>query len=372
MVEPNRDCEQAMKICFLASGESVHSFRWIRFFAERGHEIHWISLTPLRFPDLPNTTFYDMSGLGKMVSIVSAMIRVRVLLARMRPDILHAHYAGSYGLIGAFAGLQPYVVTAWGSDVLFAGRERLKGALVRWALRKAELVTCDAYHMIEAMGALGVERSRIYLVFFGVETDRFSPGLASEEMKAAWDAYGQRVVISLRNLEPVYDIGTLIDAVPRVVSVVPNTKFIICGSGSAEEELRERARRGGIDERVVFVGRYDHAKLPDMLRSSDVYVSTSLSDAGIAASTAEAMACGVPAVVTNTGENDRWIVDGQNGFLVSAGDSGALSARIVELLRNERLRREVANAGRTKILATNDYASEMERMEQLYQRVLSS
>lgn len=359
-----------MKICFLASGESVHSFRWIRFFAERGHEIHWISLTPSRFPPLPNATFYDMSGLGKMVSILGAMIRVRALLARIRPDMLHAHYAGSYGLIGAFSGLQPYVVTAWGSDILFAGRERFKGALVRWALRNAALVTCDAYHMIEAMAALGVERSRIHLVFFGVETDKFSPGLASEHMKIAWDAQGKRVVISLRNLEPIYDIGTLIDAVPSVIREVPNTKFIICGSGSVEAELRERVRILGMSEHVVFAGRYDNAKLPDMLRSSDVYVSTSLSDAGIAASTAEAMACGVPAVITNTGENDRWIDDGQNGFLVSAGDSGALSGRIVELLGNERLRKEVANAGRTKILATNDYTSEMERMEQLYQRVL--
>ncbi|EHR04616.1 glycosyltransferase [Bradyrhizobium sp. WSM471] len=359
-----------MKICFLATGESVHSFRWIRFFAQRGHEIHWISLKPSRFPSLPNTTFYDMSGPGKIVSVVSAMIRVRALLARLKPDILHAHYAGSYGLIGAFSGLQPYVVTAWGSDVLFAGRARFKGALVGWALRNAALVTCDAYHMIEAMVAIGVTRSRVHLVFFGVETDTFSPGLASEDMKTAWDAQGKRVVISLRNLEPVYDIGTLINAVPRVISVMPNTKFIICGSGSREAELREQVRVLGVAEHVVFGGRYDNVKLPDMLRSSDVYVSTSLSDAGIAASTAEAMACGVPAVITNTGENDRWIDEGQNGFLVSPGDSDALSARITELLGNERLRKEVGNAGRTKILATNNYTSEMERMEQLYQRVL--
>ena len=99
------------------------------------------------------------------------------------------------------------------------------------------------------------------------------------------------------------------------------------------------------------------------------YVSTSLSDGGIAASTAEAMACGIPAVVSNSGENDRWIEDGKTGFLVPARASEMLAQRIVSLLRDGALRKVVGLAGRDVIVERNDYAGEMTKMEKLYEEV---
>jgi glycosyltransferase involved in cell wall biosynthesis len=58
-----------------------------------------------------------------------------------------------------------------------------------------------------------------------------------------------------------------------------------------------------VDDFVQFLGRIPHEAMPDLLTQADIYVSTSLSDAGISASTAEAMACGLPVIVTDTGEN---------------------------------------------------------------------
>lgn len=360
-----------MRICFLAAGNSVHSFRWIRFFAERGYEIHWLSLTACDFPSLPNTRFYDLSGSGsKWSALARAAFRIRRLVREIAPDIVHAHYAGSYGLLGALSGFQPFVLSAWGSDILFAGKAPVRGIFIRWALNAARLITCDAYHMIEAMRALGTDPDKINLIFFGVEVDRLLPGDKDEEIAVRWNAAGRRVIISLRNLEPVYNIETLLEAVPAVAKAVPQALFVIAGAGTAEKALKDYAAGMGVEGHVNFIGRYANSDLPRMLRSSDVYVSTSLSDAGIAASTAEAMSCGVPVVISNTGENDRWIVDGKDGFLVPAREPQALAERIIRLLGDESLRRAMGLAGRGVIDARDNYVREMQKVEGLYRGLI--
>lgn len=360
-----------MKICYLAAADSVHSHRWIRFFADRGHDVHWISLTP--FSEKPaNVTCYDWSGDNKWKGFFRAATKVRGLVASIKPDILHAHYAGTYGVLGALSGFQPYVLTAWGSDVLIVGAERIRGLAVRWALRSAKLITCDAYHMIDAMRELGVAERKIELIYFGIDTDRFAPGAADDEIVGRWGARGRPVVISLRSLEPIYDIGTLLNAIPAVVKEIPEVLFVVCGSGSEADNLKRMATGLGIDRNVLFTGRYANAELPRMLRSADVYVSTSLSDAGIAASTAEAMACGIPVVVSSTGENDKWITEAQSGFLFPAKDSATLSARLVHMLKTKEVGKRVGAAGRQVIVDRNSYQREMEKMEQSYRTLAPS
>ena len=356
-----------MKLCYLAAGDSFHSYRWIRFFADLGHEIHWISLTPARYPEDGRIHFYQLGGgEGTLLDLFRASLKVRALVRSITPDILHAHYAGSYGLLGLISGWRPFVLTAWGSDILFAGRDFIKSALIRRVLSRADLITCDALHMIEAMVRLDAARRTIRLVYFGVEAERFCPGEASDEMLARWETSGCEVVISLRNLEPVYDIGTLLRAVPSLLDTHPRLRVVVAGSGSQEQVLKAMVDELGIAGHVRFVGRYANQDLPAMLRSARVYVSTSLSDAGIAASTAEAMACGLPVVVTNTGENDRWIDDGQSGYLIPPGASEALASRIDTLLNNSDLRARIGARAREVIEIRDNYQREMEKMARYY------
>ena len=103
-----------------------------------------------------------------------------------------------------------------------------------------------------------------------------------------------------------------------------------------------------------------------MLASMDAYVSTSTSDAGIASSTAEAMACGVPVMITNVHENGDWLDEGRAGFLFTASDAYGLADAVNSLLAMEPAdRRKMAKFARKKISKQNEWASEMRRMEML-------
>ena len=106
--------------------------------------------------------------------------------------------------------------------------------------------------------------------------------------------------------------------------------------------------------------------MPAFLAGMDVFVSTSTSDAGIAASTAEAMACGVPVVITDVYENGDWLDDGRAGFLFPEGDSSELAAAVIRLAEMDQAGlRQMAESARKKICEENCLNTEMRRMEKL-------
>ena len=183
--------------------------------------------------------------------------------------------------------------------------------------------------------------------------------------------YSSKVVISLRSFEPIYDIETLIKAVPVIVKQIPDVKFVIAGEGSQKRYLMKLVQELEVSEKINFIGFIPPQALPVYLASSDVYVSTSLSDAGLAASTAEAMASGVPVVVTDSGENHLWIENGRNGFLVPVQDVKALAEKISLLLKFPSLRKELGESARRTICERNDYYKEMKKMEDIYYQIKS-
>ena len=173
-------------------------------------------------------------------------------------------------------------------------------------------------------------------------------------------------IISMRNFEPVYDLRSFILAMPEVLSKYPDVNFLLIGQGSQEKELKDLVKELKIESSVFFLGFISNVDLPQLLNSSDIYVSTSLSDAGIAASTAEAMACGVPVVITDTGENREWIKNGETGYLVPPSDPLKLGEAIQNMILKPKEIKKVGLAGRKMISDHNDYKTEMAKVDKLY------
>lgn len=342
-----------LRIVFLAGANSVHSYKWVKYFADRGHQVSWISFTENTQGQIDGVSFYKIGGVFPF-----NFLKLRKIVRKVNPDVFHAHYAGVNGFLAALVNFHPFVLTAWGSDVLIAGKSIVKKFFVKYALGKADLITCDAMHMKTAMVKMGVPENKIKIIYFGVDVEKFSPGQFEQKQ-------GNKI-ISLRSLEPVYDIETLIKAVPLVIKEFPSAKFIIAGRGSKEADLKKMAEGLGISRNIDFIGLISQDELPEYLRSSDLYVSTSLSDAGIASSTAEAMACGLPAIITDFGDNKQWVKDGESGFLMPLKDYKFLAGKIVFLLRNPQKRLELGNSARRVIEEKNNYYKEMEKMEKLY------
>lgn len=370
-----------MTLLYVGNLGSVHVRRWLRFFVDQGHEVHL--LTPpadgIPAPDVHVHVWRSIrTRLGPLDYAVNTallaprVLRFRALARQIQPDLVHAHYLNDAALIAALAGARPLVVTAWGSDVLINPRESpLLRLMLSIILRRADLVTCDAAHLKRALVALGADASKVALIYFGTDTTLFHPAKRDPALRAHLGINGAPTVISIRSLEPLYDVGTLIAAFRAVLARHPLARLVIGGTGSQEARLREAARSLGIAHAVRFAGWIPEHELPRHLASCDVYVSTAVSDGGIAASTAEAMACALPVIVTDVGDNREWVEDGVHGFVVPAKDPVALASRIVALLEHGDERMRLGRNGRALIEGRNNWATEMSRMAEHYRDLIS-
>lgn len=365
-----------MRICFLAGADSVHTQRWVQFFIERGHHVLVLSQRAAPEGALPAEVVRVLGPARGPLPLALAryVLSVRAQIREFAPDLVHAHYVAIYGIIGALCGRRPFVLTPWGSDVLIESNESmLQGAAVRFALRAADQLTTDGEHLFPTLRRLGAPMDRVEIIHFGTDTERFTPAARDRTVFAplGW-AVDDFVVISLRHLSPVYDVETLIRAVPAVLGRVPRARFFVAGQGDSRPELEALAAGLGVASHVHFAGAVPPDALPRYLASADVYVSTSRSDGGLASSTAEAMACARPAVITDFGDNGKWVQDGVQGFLVPLSSPDRLAERIVRLATDPALAARAGALGRKVIQERNDRNVEMEKAESLYRRLLGS
>jgi len=337
---------------------------------DRDYEVHLITDAPYNYKSLQVHVLKQYFG-NRVLNLLTWATRIKKMVKEINPDILHSHYVTSYGSLGARAAFHPFVITVWGSDILVEPKRfaALK-PVVKFVLKRADLITCDGEHVIGPLANLGAEPEKIKIIFFGTDVKRFSPEKRDVKLQERLGVAGCPTIISTRKLEPIYDIPSLINAVPMVLKEFPAAKFIIAGEGSQKEVLKNLAASLGVAPSVIFVGDIPNAELPGYLASADVYVSTSTSDAGLSAGTAEAMACGLPVIVTDFGDNRGWVEDNVNGFVIPTHDPASLFDKIVYLLKNRETGRTFGMKSRKIIEERNNYHKQMAKVDNLYQELI--
>lgn len=340
----------------------------MKYFADRGHYVHLITFH--------NTDQIDCVEVHNLKYSSKLLYPIRILavkkaIKKIHPDILHAHYVSNYGVYAAFVDFKPFVVSSWGSDVSIEPKESMiKKCLVRYVLKKADLITVDSESSIKLVMNFGAHCEKVRLIGHGVNLKIFNPLAEDKKLKEKLKIpITSPVVISTRSLEPIYDVETLIKAVPIVLRSISDAYFIIACDGSLKRKLETMADELRVLSNVRFVGLVSQVELAQLLCSSDVYVSTSLSDT-TSVSLLEAMACGLPVVVTELEGNMEWIKNEMNGFLFPKGDFRMLADRIIYLLRNDDIRRKFGAINTQIVKERADYEKEMGKMEELYESLI--
>ncbi len=349
-----------MKLCLLANARSIHTRRWASHLSRRGHDVTVLSLSEGEIPGATVRRVGPEPGTCGRLAYLFAVIPVRRTLKALKPDVVHAHYAGGYGFLGALAGWHPLIISAWGSDVLVVpGAEPFMKWVITRCLGQADLITSVATHMSASIRALGVT-GRILTLPFGVDTDLFRPANgANGKLEAA------PLIVSTRHLEPIYNVGLLIEALPEILSAFPSATVAILGDGSLRQELERRVRELGVERSVSFTGRVTEREIARYLSKAAICVSTSLSD-GNNISLNEAMACGAFPVVTDIPANREWIENGRGGFLVDTKDPRDLANRVVEALRSPNVMSAAAELNWEVVRNRASWQASMTRVESEY------
>lgn len=367
---------EKLNICFFGDAAARHLLRWSRYFspAGKGHRVQVITFNPLVLEgfepvkvEVIRKMFPGSALPSRLASLIPMIAGIRKQVRAIRPDVIHCHSAGGYAWMTALSGFHPFIITPWGDDVLLTVRESaLERFLTVFALKRADLITCDGENIKQAMIDLGVPGDKIRFITFGVDIKKFAPSSSKKERRPELSLPESNIVISTRTLNPVHNVETLIRSIPLVLAQVPDTFFVIVGGGTEKDNLTRLAGSLGILPRIKFTGPVSETEMISFLQAADTYVSTSISESGLAASTAEAMACELPVINTDTGDIRLWIKDGSEGFVIPVKAPEVLADRIIRLVSDPTLRNIFGKAGRLSIEERNNYYKEMDKMEQIY------
>ena len=375
-----------MRVCYVSSseGQNVHDLRLLREYQRRGYELSIFSMArnPLNLEGVETINYpIDFSTnsltLKGGLRLVPKMLQAASELRReaQSVDILHAGFVQKDGLVGYLSKKRPLVLLTWGSDILIHPfSSRLVMALTRVILAKADAITVDAdYVRQKLLEICPTAASKAFIFRHGVNLTLFKPlpPLEREELRERLGVADKKVLIMARMFESVYDHETFIKSLPAVIEQHPDTHIFLCGAGSLMPEAISHVQRLGLEQHITFTGLLTPGQLAPYFAASDLYVSTSKSD-GSSLALMEAMACGLPAILTNVPANLEWVRAGEGGEIVPVGDSHVLSHLTSNLLEDERRIREYGKRNRQVAEEKADWSKNFDGLEQMLRGLVNT
>ncbi len=361
-----------MRICYFGDAQSMHLKRWVAYFLARGAEIHVISV---RDGEIEGATVHDIGLveftrrpkrlLPKALGTLRMIFRIRWLVYRIRPDLLHIHFLYTHPALLAFKGIRNLVVSTWGSDVAPPnGPEARRNWFYKASiLRDARVITASSKFLARAAARYIPRRKDVEVNPFGVDLTLFRPSRRKARN-------GVRIV-STKVLNPVYGHRFLVRAFHRVVKSVTGASLHLIGHGSEEKSIKEAIEKLGLSQHVRFLPWLSPPRVRDELREADLFVLCSLRES-MPISLLEAMAMGVPVVATRVGGVPEVVRDGETGLLVEPGDVEALGKAMLKMVRDGRLRESMGRRAREVVVGGYDWAYWARRMGQRYEHILGA
>ncbi|QEL15434.1 glycosyltransferase [Limnoglobus roseus] len=213
----------------------------------------------------------------------------------------------------------------------------------------------------------GFRGNRIEVIENGIEVDRYGPAadIAEQKRKLGLNP-ARRYVVHVARHHPVKDQPMLIRGFAAMAADVPDADLLLAGDGPQRSELEELVRSLGITDRVVFLGiRRD---VPEVLKAAEVFALTSVSEAA-SLTLLEAMATGLPVVVTAVGGNPEIVRHEREGLLVPRGDWKACGDALRRLFREPQLAKKFGDAARQRAHEKYRLEQTIDAYHRLYRQV---
>ena len=335
--------------------------------SERGWEVEILSFLPA---ELPKVKVHVIPHLvGDKVDAILRQTWVREKVAEINPDLVHAHYATSFGLHGALTRRHPFVISAWGSDIFsFPRSSFLHRSLLKWILRHANVLCSSSEIMAQEMHRYISPEQVIEIIPFGVDTTLFSPPL--EEHCSKSSLTDAPVVFGVaKGLHAVYGLDLLIEAFSQVHVRFPQTILRIAGEGPERRALEDLAEKLSVTDSIEWLGRLPNTDVAAFYQSLDVVVVPSRQESfGVTA--VEGSACARPVIASRVGGLTEVIVAGKTGLLVTPESISELGKAMECLIKDPGLRHRMGQQGREHVLKHYDWQQNVTQMELVYEQLL--
>jgi glycosyltransferase involved in cell wall biosynthesis len=366
-----------VKIIYFSKGYTPHDHRFLSRLVDTDYEVYFLQMEETSFgreerpiPDrIVSVPWREEDVHLNLTSVINLRERLVHVLKDIQPDLVHAGPVQQSAFLTTLTGFRPLVSMSWGYDLLQDAKRGLGGWIARYTLARSRVLICDCQAVAEVAQGLGMPRDRIVIFPWGVDLEHFSPG-KGEDLRESLGWEDSIILLSTRNWEPIYGVDVLCKAFIKVAQRDENVRLLLLGEGSLKNEIEQIIDQSGMERFVHKVGHVSHEALPAYYQAADLYLSASHID-GSSISLLEALACGLPALVSDIPGNREWVAPGINGWWFTDGSSDSLTDAIWNAIQDKDQLRDFGSQSREIAQKRADWKKNFEGLLHAYQLALS-
>jgi len=368
-----------MKILMLSDINSSHTIKWVKSLLKNEDiDIFLYSFTECKDNTLINNldrfkysslnlTTLKTDKYGNYIyklKYFKAIFQIKKLIKQYKPDLVHAHFLSSYGLIASLLNFKPFIVSVWGYDIFdFPRKSFVHKIICKFVLKRATKILSTSNVM--AKETQKYTNKSISVTPFGIDVDLFKP-----EKTELFFSENTIVIGTVKSIDIKYGTEYLVKAFSIVKNKFPtkSLKLLIVGGYAYVEyynKIKTLIKNLDLEADTVFIGKINPTDCVKYHNIIDIFVALSLTESfGVAV--LEASACSKPVVVSNVGGLPEVVKDGTTGYIVESCNENQAADSISKLIEDSTLRNQIGINGREHVLNLYNWTENVQRMIEIY------
>ena len=302
------------KILLISHGNSIHTIKWVSALQKK-YKIFlfdWRPINNAHYKNLDNVILLQSKKkkINKIsfLSYFKALFIIKKLSIKLSPDLIHAHYASSYGLLGVKAKTTLLITSVWGTDITdFPYKSIFHKQIIKYVLKKSDHIFVTSNFLSKEVKMISGYDS--FITPFGVELNKKN----YDENKNNTVVFG-----TVKNITKFSGIDIAIECFAKLKKNNPDKKikYEIVGNGPFFKKIESLIYKLGLDNDVNLRGYLDHKKISKFLSEIDVYINLPEKESfGVAV--LEASAAEIPVIVSDVGGLPEVVIHGETGLIIN-------------------------------------------------------
>jgi glycosyltransferase involved in cell wall biosynthesis len=361
---------RSKRILIIGSPRSPLIWERGRVGRKAGYEIYWYSVPKAKSNGLAGALGPPLDRFNKLSMLWSPFF-LHQAVHQIQPNLIHVYFAHQHVYTFVLSHFKPLILTVMGGDIL---PDQLFNGHRIWFIKKmldaADIITSKSSFLDRALNRIGDYTDKIRRVTWGIDPQKFRPGIDVHFLRKRWDIESDELVFFCpRMCKPFYNKHVTIRAFGKYLREAGGKAKLIVAELFPDEVYRRQLRKlvseSGLSEQVRFVGAIPHEEMPAYFNLSDIMITVPLSD-GMPQSLYEAMACGTFPILGNLPQYQELVRDGVNGRLVSIGDVEALVGAMLWAANHPQERKAAGFINRQGIIEIADKKTQDQFMNGIY------
>ncbi len=374
-----------MRILYFSKDYTPHDHRFLSALAETEHEVFYLKLERnlRQIEDRPvpsqiqHVLWKGGGGLFRWRDVPRLMLDLKRVIQEIKPDLIHAGPIQTCAFLAVLSGFHPILTMSWGFDLMQdAERNGWMKRITRYVLRHSDFFASDAQITRDRAVAFGMNPDRTVVFPWGVDLKHFSTEQSSVSKKTQVVKHKIQnarrksfVLFCNRSWEPRYGVDVLAKAFVKVAKQGEDISLLLLNGGSQANVIRQILMNGGVLDHVQFGGQVSQTDLPRWYHMADLYISPSHVD-GSSVSLMEALACGLPALVSDIPANQEWVSEGVNGWLFPDGNTDILAEKILTVVAQGKKLTQIGRAARKSAEERADWKKNFANLLEAYEQTI--